>query len=312
VNEPHKLIRFADWNSDGLASIYEVAVALAAVLPVEAEAVDRFFRDRFDMGQEGLLTETELYEQVSPFLSERLPELLEAAEASEAPELRKGAGRAELLTWFDHWDHQGAGRLELGELQFAVARLLYRALGPDVDVETKETAACLFLSRAGLGGSCGPSLAKEEFLDLLAPSLQANLPEQQPDASGATSSRRRAAGATCPREHLLDRFNTVCSCFCDGCGSMQPLGGEMLGCRPCNYDLCVACVEKALLQPPRARALGAARPEAKNSLAWVPGFGDFGAPPVRSGYGPAERKAEPGTPDSVEEPELDSLLWRVS
>jgi len=172
-----EFIRFLDWDGDHMLSVTEIAAALAALLPVDEEGAEHFIRDHFDVGQDGLIEDHALHEQMLPYTSgDRLYEFLEAAPVEEAPALRRGSSRQELLRWFDHWDTQGSGELDLREVRFAVAWTLYQALGSSEDHVTKETLASLFLAQAELTGE-GQHISRDQFVELFAPALQANLPE---------------------------------------------------------------------------------------------------------------------------------------
>lgn len=64
-------------------------------------------------------------------------------------------------------------------------------------------------------------------------------------------------GEGCPAGHKLTSFLTANDSFtCDGCFQKQKLGAHLHGCRRCNFDLCISCVNKrkqnhkvALAQP---------------------------------------------------------------
>jgi len=168
-------VRFLDWDGDGWLSTTEVATALAAILPVEEDNVERFIRDRFDVDREGNISEREMIDQVLPYLGEHLGEVLRAAPVAEVPELVRGAGREQLLLWFDHWDTDHRGELEYSDLRFAVTRVLFESLGDTIDTSTKETVTSLFLTEMGLYGE--GLMSREKFVETLAPSLQANLPD---------------------------------------------------------------------------------------------------------------------------------------
>lgn len=177
-----EFIQFLDWNHDGWLSVSEVATALAAILPVDEEGTEHFIRDHFDVDQDGLISEEDLRENIQPYCAERLKELLAAASPCKVPELRRGATQVELREWFDHWDANGSGDINLDDFRFAVAWTIYRALGDSVDFLTKETVASLFLAEAnirGQGKATKSHVTKAEFLDLFAPALQANMPEPQ-------------------------------------------------------------------------------------------------------------------------------------
>eukprot|EP01084_Bolivina_argentea_P240516 404041_1 len=50
---------------------------------------------------------------------------------------------------------------------------------------------------------------------------------------------------TCPQKHQLRRFTTSRFGFgCDWCKQTQPQFTTLFGCRACDYDLCVRCLEK--------------------------------------------------------------------
>ena len=55
----------------------------------------------------------------------------------------------------------------------------------------------------------------------------------------------RAGDTTCPAGHALLAFATPHDGFsCDVCGAVQAVGAAMAGCRACDYDTCVTCVQQ--------------------------------------------------------------------
>lgn len=185
-------IQFLDWNHDGWLSVSEVAIALAALLPVDEDATEHFIRDHFDVDQDGLISEDDLRENIQPYCNERLAELLAAAPPSNAPELHRGATKEELQEWFDHWDTNDSGDISLEEFRFAIAWTLYHALGDSVDILTKETVAGLFLTETNIRGD--GHIEKNRFVELFAPALQANMPERTVTKLGATKSHEVRSG----------------------------------------------------------------------------------------------------------------------
>lgn len=167
-------VSFVDWDGDGWVSLSEVAVALAAVLPVDVEGTEQYLRDRFDVGQDGFVAENELRERILPFCGVGLRGILQAVPVTGAPLLGRDSVRRELHQWFEHWDVHGTGELDLTDFRFAVAQSLYRALG-DAALETKETITGIFLAEAHPADG-GDRVSREDFVDVLAPALLANLP----------------------------------------------------------------------------------------------------------------------------------------
>mmetsp|Transcript_72689 Transcript_72689/g.229718 ORF Transcript_72689/g.229718 Transcript_72689/m.229718 type:complete len:361 (-) Transcript_72689:42-1124(-) len=197
LSDLRELIRFLDWNDDGWLSISDVAIGLAALLPVDEEGAEHFVRDHLDVDQDGLIADEALRQQIEPYCGERLTELLVAAPVTQVPELRRRSSREELLRWFSHWDAHGSGMLDLPDFQFALVWTMYRAIGDSADLVTKETVSSLFLAELGIAG--GGQVSRERFLELFAPVLQANMPEGAP---GGEDSEYGGGGAV-PRNFVV-------------------------------------------------------------------------------------------------------------
>lgn len=185
LSELRQLIRFLDWNDTGWLSVSDVAIGLAALLPVEEESAEHFVRDHLDVDQDGLIGDEALQQQIEPYCGERLSELLLAAPVTEVPQLRRGSSREELLRWFGHWDAHGSGSLDLPDFRFSLAWTMYRAIGSSADLTTKETVSSLFLAEAGISGS--GQVSREQFLELFAPALQANMPADTVDGEESSA-----------------------------------------------------------------------------------------------------------------------------
>lgn len=56
-----------------------------------------------------------------------------------------------------------------------------------------------------------------------------------------TSGSQQVVEASCPASHQLSSFKTPGPFGCDLCQLGVPKGIMMWGCRPCDYDICVAC-----------------------------------------------------------------------
>uniref|UniRef100_A0A7S0FFT4 Uncharacterized protein n=1 Tax=Pyrodinium bahamense TaxID=73915 RepID=A0A7S0FFT4_9DINO len=65
---------------------------------------------------------------------------------------------------------------------FALTWTLYRALGDTIDVATKETVSSLFLAEAGFADD--GQVTRQDFLELFAPALRANMPEAPAEVEG--------------------------------------------------------------------------------------------------------------------------------
>lgn len=178
--------KFVDWDSDGQLGVTDLAAALAAILPVDEDAAERFVRDRFDVNRGGFLSETEVVQQVLPHLGGRLGELLASCPVAREPQLCRHSGREELLAWFNHFDSERGSEMHFSQLRFAVARVMYAALG-DASLETKEAAVACFFSAADLVSTDG-ILTREAFVERLAPALKANLTDRRPGQSSLPSS----------------------------------------------------------------------------------------------------------------------------
>lgn len=164
---------FVDWDCDGQVGITDLATALAAILPVDGDAAERFLRDRFDVDRGGLLNELEVAEQVLPHLGGRLGELLASCPVAMEPELCRQSSREELLAWFDHFDTERSREVHFSQLRFAVARVMYGSLGA-ASLDTKEAVVARFFAGADVASTDG-IFTREAFEERLAPALKANL-----------------------------------------------------------------------------------------------------------------------------------------
>lgn len=175
VEEWKDFIRFFHWTENEWVLVAEVATAFAAATAVDEDGVSRYIRNHFDVDCDGHIQRQELEEQIVPHLSRHLDELQIAAPVTVVPRLWRHAGRADVLRWFDFWDQNRSGEVEVADFRFAVASTLYKALGSDVDADAKEAVAVFFLAEAVPDGSRHISRAK--FIDRIFPALQANLPD---------------------------------------------------------------------------------------------------------------------------------------
>jgi len=176
-------VDFVDWDSDGWVRVPDLAVAYAAILPLDVEATDSWIRDHFDVDQDGFIWGEALVKQAEPRYVNIIADLLLGAPALEPPEVCRRSGREELSRWFDHWDVQGgtdSGHevIEVTDLRFGIAYTLYKSLGSSMDLQTKQAVTSLFLVQSGLEAI--GRLKRADFLELLAPALCANLPEMLP------------------------------------------------------------------------------------------------------------------------------------
>lgn len=202
LGELREFLRFVDWHEAGTLNVSEVATALAAVLPAEADSVEHFIRDHIDVGQDGDIFRDELHDQMLPYCGPRLSEVLEAAAVMEVPELCRGDGVEELGAWYDFWDSShSSGDIEMGDFRFAVAWTMYQALGDGIDPETKEAAVRLFVAELQLHGE--GRVTRQDFLDLIAPALQANLPERRGVPRCASASSLAEDGGACKAAEAL-------------------------------------------------------------------------------------------------------------
>eukprot|EP00927_Polykrikos_kofoidii_P054904 TRINITY_DN49249_c0_g1_i1.p1 TRINITY_DN49249_c0_g1~~TRINITY_DN49249_c0_g1_i1.p1 ORF type:complete len:418 (+),score=65.34 TRINITY_DN49249_c0_g1_i1:133-1386(+) len=191
-------VAFVDWDNDGMVLIAEVAVALAAVLPVDPEATEFYMIDHFGVDDSGVRAVP-----VETLVSQILPDCLRrgrgdaviqrAAPALEVhvPPLWRGVPREELARWFDHWDFHGNGELEAGDIELAIALLMFHELDETASVEqatrsvaaarkadltTKELVTGILLSSLDiLSADHNRKVGREDFINLIAPSLLANL-----------------------------------------------------------------------------------------------------------------------------------------
>jgi len=170
-----EFVEFIDWDQDEWVFVQEVSTALAAILPLNEDKVERYIRDHFEVDRDGCLTCWELEVQVLPYLADRIGEFLVEAASAEAPELWRNSSREELSLWFAYWDTDDRGQLDLGDFQFAISKCLYQAMGDSVDKVTKETVVLLFLEETGTARL--ETITRAVFLDVLAPTLKANLPD---------------------------------------------------------------------------------------------------------------------------------------
>lgn len=205
-----EFVEFLDWDLDEWVFVQEVSTALAAILPLNEDKVERYIRDHFEVDRDGCLTCWELEVQVLPYLAERFGDFLVEAAAVEAPELWRSSSREELTQWFHYWDTDDRGQLELADFQFAVAKCLYQAMGDDLDRVTKETVALLFIEETGTARL--ETISRTMFLEVLAPALQANLPELPQETDGTKGGQSQsptmlplaASAVPAPMEIFLD------------------------------------------------------------------------------------------------------------
>jgi len=182
-------MEFLDWNRDGHLSVEEIATVFAALLPCDIAGVQHFIRDHFDVDEEGIISSEEL-QRLNLWCGQRLPQLLAASPVVPHLELKRTASSEELLRWFDQWDMHGLGELEFKDLRFAFSWALYQAMGDAVNTHTKETVCSLLLAEAELDGE--GLVSKDDFVELFAPVLQANLPENGKTAAGSAQGQSNA------------------------------------------------------------------------------------------------------------------------
>jgi len=195
-------LKFADWNEDGNLDVSELAIVIAAMLPVDENGIEQFVRETFDTDGDGVISDKELEEKVLPYLESHGGALTSSTPNSPAPVLSRSSSQAELLAWFKHWDADDSDSLDEVELRYALTACFYRAFGDEVDNETKQTLVENFISEATKGGK---SVSKSEFLETLAPALQLNLPEELPiPTSDAVSLRLRLVASPVGTVHEVD------------------------------------------------------------------------------------------------------------
>lgn len=177
---------FVDWNGDGRITVSELSSAVAAMLPVDEDGIERVVRESFPPAAGDVFSEEELEDRILPHLEAHAAELAVSTPSSVAPVLSRSSTRAELLAWFRHWDADGSGSLDAEELRYALATVFFRALG-STGTKTKQAVVEAFLNEARLSGT--EQVTKSRFLEHLAPALQVNLPEE---AAGVGSVAGRA------------------------------------------------------------------------------------------------------------------------
>lgn len=265
--------KFVDWDSDGQLGVTDLATALAAILPVDEDAAERFIRDRFDVDRGGFLDEVEVVEQVLPHLGGRLGELLASCPVAREPQLCRHSGREELLAWFDHFDAERGGEIHFSQLRFAVARVMYAALGA-ASLEMKEAAVACFFSAADLASTDG-ILTREAFVERLAPALKANLSDRRDKStlnSSANSDRSKAerkirvvlhspasgdnVSLEIPRDGSVADLRVACSCAWGASGpQLLCLNGQLLSSDTMQLSTIpgfeAGCVVQALPEPNR-------------------------------------------------------------
>jgi len=171
-----EFFRFLDWSGDHHTSAAEVAAAVAAILPVEEESVERFIRERFDVDREGVMAGNELLDGVLPYMIAELDEFINATRVSDVPSLSADSPLSDFHGWFDHWDFHHVGELDHSLARFAIAVLLFKVLTKAVELPTKEVIVTTFVEKVGLAG--GGRLTLERFTDCIVPALRQNLPHQ--------------------------------------------------------------------------------------------------------------------------------------
>jgi len=176
MDEWEDFVEFFHWNKkDDWLLVAEVAIAFAAAISVDEDGVERFIRCHFDVDCDGHIQRAEMEEQIVPYLSNHLDELQATAPCLEVPRLFRTSTRADVIRWFEFWDFDRSGEVDLIEFRFAVAMTLYQALGYSVDAQAKEAVVLLFLSEVTPEETS--QISRSTFLDIIYPALQANLPE---------------------------------------------------------------------------------------------------------------------------------------
>lgn len=179
ISEPIAWTKFVDWNGDGKIEVSEVAVAIAALLPINADHAEHFVSSNFDKDGNGALDTHELRNIALPFIRKSMAKLVAAA--TQPPEIYSTSSRADFLAWFDHWDNNHAGQITTSCLQVAVIA----SLDGVATITTRRTLARIVLGEAGLAESS--HVSRSTFLQCLVPVLQLNLPDKDstiPDDSG--------------------------------------------------------------------------------------------------------------------------------
>ncbi|CAE8664385.1 unnamed protein product, partial [Polarella glacialis] len=168
-------LAFVDWNSAGCLDIGKVAAAVAALLPVDEGRAASFVRAAFgrEDGDNAPLDPQGLQTVLLPSLQKQLRRLVSAAPRPTVPEICRNSSEAQLISWFNHWDSQSRGALDVRDLKFAIMAAFYSALSASEE-ETKAAVSQAFLLEMGLRET--GSVSRSEFLEILAPQLQCNLP----------------------------------------------------------------------------------------------------------------------------------------
>jgi len=170
--------KFIDWNLDGTVSVSEVAVAIAALLPIDADHAEEFVSSAFDADGNGVLDVEEIRDRVLPFLRKRMAKLI--ASAAKPPQIFNTSSRTEFIRWFEHWvEKDRREQLSTSCLQVALASSLESESSPSM----RRTLTAVILAEAGIEGREFVSMST--FLESLVPVLKLNLPEKEPSTPGS-------------------------------------------------------------------------------------------------------------------------------
>lgn len=239
LGEAAALAEFVDWDHDGLVTLAEVSIVLAALLPVDEERAERLLRLHFEVGHDGRLGTEAVAARVLPYCGGHVAGLIASALVVPVPGLRRRSPRSELLAWFDRWHPSGSDCIDLRDLRFAVARTLYKAFGDSVDVSTKEAAVSVFWTRAELLGE--GELSRDAFIEYVAPAFQANLPQRWEQSAAAAPAdgpdawsitlhaplEGEAQGLLEVQASPEDTLEDLCLCAAARWGSPDELAGEV-------------------------------------------------------------------------------------
>lgn len=154
--KPHlwDFVDFLDWDEDGFIRVSELSIALAAILPLNEERLERLIYERFltsNQEQDQLLSLNDVFHFHYPTFVERFFEILASAPSVPMRDIWRFSNEEEILAWFDYWDHANVGQLALDNFRYMIAKTLYSALGDDECADMRENVVNLFFSEGRFG-----------------------------------------------------------------------------------------------------------------------------------------------------------------
>merc|ERR1712137_975719 len=144
---------FVDWHASGQLRAADVALAVAAILPIAEAKAESLVSKTFDRNHDGFISKGELQARVLPYLRKHVRSLVEKSH-SRAPDICRGSTDQELLQWFDFWDTDRKGSIDVNRLKLAILGC-FSKLGV-IDAKLDEGVAVSFLEALGYQcGACG-------------------------------------------------------------------------------------------------------------------------------------------------------------